>query len=385
MFELLDFERRTLPIPPATLAPRPSIFPSLADHHLPYIVPALVYWIIGLTFHYIEKTDFLSAYKLHTPAEFLKKNRATRRDVIKFALIQQAGQILLGYWMAEASEVFHSDHYSVAAWALTIRRIQVFLAHLIHYFGFTSVWAAQTRAGTEAVFANSVIQDSISACLHNSSQAAYVGCTAGAASFTRWEWASAELVYWIIVPAIQYATAMALADSFQYFTHRTFHVNKWLYKHIHSMHHDVYVPFAYGAFYNHPLETIPIDSIGFPICLGLAGLNNRQAALFGAIWTFKTVVDHCGYNFPYNPCNIICPNSVLFHDLHHQTWGMKYNFSVYTSFWDWIMGTHWAGEDSKAQKKYTRGKEAAERALAKDKLISEVSEEFAAVSTARDL
>lgn len=49
------------------------------------------------------------------------------------------------------------------------------------------------------------------------------------------------------------------------------------------------------------------------------------------------------------------------------------------------MGTHWAGEDSKAQKKYTRGKEAAERALAKDKLISEVSEEFAAVSTARDL
>lgn len=354
MFELLDFERRTLPIPPATLAPRPSIFPALADHHLPYIVPALVYWIIGvyassiratccckthwfvgLTFHYIEKTDFLSAYKLHTPAEFLKKNRATRRDVVKFALIQQAGQILLGYWMADASEVFHSDHYSVAAWALTIRRIQVFLVHSIHYFGFASVSAAQTSAGTEAVFASSVIQESVGACLHNSSQAAYVGCTAAAASFTRWEWASAELVYWIIVPVVQYVTAMALADSFQYFTHRAFHVNKWLYsklgsingnlhacrsdttltEHIHSMHHDVYVPFAYGAFYNHPLETIPIDSIGFPICLSLAGLNNRQAALFGAIWTFKTVVDHCGYNFPYNPCNIICPNSVLFHDL----------------------------------------------------------------------
>jgi hypothetical protein len=27
------------------------------------------------------------------------------------------------------------------------------------------------------------------------------------------------------------------------------------------------------------------------------------------------VVDHCGYDLPYNPCNIICPHSVLFHDL----------------------------------------------------------------------
>ena len=81
------------------------------------------------------------------------------------------------------------------------------------------------------------------------------------------------------------------------------------------MHHDIYVPFAYGAFYNHPLETIPIDGIGFPYCLSIARLDNRQAAFFGAIWTFKTVVDHCGYDFPYNPCNVVCPNSVLFHDL----------------------------------------------------------------------
>lgn len=86
-------------------------------------------------------------------------------------------------------------------------------------------------------------------------------------------------------------------------------------EHIHSMHHDIYVPFAYGAFYNHPLETIPIDGIGFPACLAMARLDNRQSALFGAIWTFKTVVDHCGYDFPYNPCNIVCPHSVRFHDL----------------------------------------------------------------------
>lgn len=49
------------------------------------------------------------------------------------------------------------------------------------------------------------------------------------------------------------------------------------------------------------------------------------------------------------------------------------------------MGTHWAGEDSKAQEKYTRGKKAAEEALAKDRLTGGVSEESTAVSTAREL
>ena len=64
---------------------------------------------------------------------------------------------------------------------------------------------------------------------------------------------------------------------------------------------------------------------------------------------------------------------------------MKYNFSVYTSFWDWVMGTDWAGDDKKAQDKYIRGKQAAEEALAKDKLRGKVSEATTATSTAREL
>ena len=258
MFELLDFERRTLPIPPAIPASRPSLLPFLADHHLPYIIPALVYWIIGayvssiratfcyqthrllgLSFHYVETKGLLSVYKLHTPAEFLKKNRATRREVVKFALIQQAGQIILGYLMADNTEVFYSDSYSIAVWAQRIRQIQFSMLHLIHYFGFTSGWAAQTSAGSEALFVNQALQKSAGVCLQNSSQAAYAGCTAAAASFTRWEWATAEILYWVVVPTLQYVAAMALADSFQYFTHRAFHVNKWLYSKLRSIKRDL--------------------------------------------------------------------------------------------------------------------------------------------------
>ena len=34
-------------LPPQGLGPRPSLIPFLADHHLPYLVPAVFYWLIG--------------------------------------------------------------------------------------------------------------------------------------------------------------------------------------------------------------------------------------------------------------------------------------------------------------------------------------------------
>ena len=35
-----------------------------------------------------------------------------------------------------------------------------------------------------------------------------------------------------------------------------------------------------------------------------------------------------------------------YHDLHHQSWGMTCNFSVYTSFWDRVFGTLWTDSDA---------------------------------------
>lgn len=49
----------------------------------------------------------------------------------------------------------------------------------------------------------------------------------------------------------------------------------------------------------------------------------------------------------------------------HQTWGMKYNFSVYGSFWDWLMGTKWSPHDVLAQEKYKKGRTNAEAVAAK--------------------
>lgn len=78
-------------------------------------------------------------------------------------------------------------------------------------------------------------------------------------------------------------------------SHRYFHVNTFLYRHIHSWHHRLYVPYAFGALYNHPIEGFMFDSLGALVAHTAAGLTTRQAILFFFISTAKTVDDHCGF------------------------------------------------------------------------------------------
>jgi sphinganine C4-monooxygenase len=62
--------------------------------------------------------------------------------------------------------------------------------------------------------------------------------------------------------AIQFVIAMFVLDTWQYFMHRYMHINKFLYKYIHSKHHTLVVPYAFGALYNHPLEGLILDTAG---------------------------------------------------------------------------------------------------------------------------
>lgn len=49
MFNSQVLDRCPLPpLPQAKLTTRPPFISFLPDHHLPYIVPAVVYWVIGL-------------------------------------------------------------------------------------------------------------------------------------------------------------------------------------------------------------------------------------------------------------------------------------------------------------------------------------------------
>ncbi|KAL4280452.1 hypothetical protein GQ457_03G011700 [Hibiscus cannabinus] len=104
-----------------------------------------------------------------------------------------------------------------------------------------------------------------------------------------------------VILARQFLTAMLVMDTWQYFLHRYFHENKFLYRHLHSRHHRLVVPYAFGALYNHPLEGLLLDTVGGALSFMLSGMSPRTSILFFSFATIKTVDDHCGLMLPGNP------------------------------------------------------------------------------------
>lgn len=98
--------------------------------------------------------------------------------------------------------------------------------------------------------------------------------------------------------------------------HRTAHQITFLYRTIHSWHHRLYVPYSFGALYNHPIEGFVLDTCGSGIAHMMSGLTLRQATLFFVVSTLKTVDDHCGFAFPWDPLQHLFGNNADYHDIH---------------------------------------------------------------------
>ncbi|XP_074309726.1 sphinganine C4-monooxygenase 1 [Silene latifolia] len=145
----------------------------------------------------------------------------------------------------------------------------------------------------------------------------------------------------IFVLARQFLTAMMVLDTWQYFMHRYMHHNKFLYRHVHAQHHRLVVPYAFGALYNHPLEGLILDTIGGALSFLISGMSPRTSIFFFSFATIKTVDDHCGLWLPGNPFHVFFKNNTAYHDVHHQLYGTKYNFSQpFFVMWDRILGTY---------------------------------------------
>lgn len=62
----------------------------------------------------------------------------------------------------------------------------------------------------------------------------------------------------LLVQARQLLVAMLVMDTRQYFLHH----NKFLCRHVHSLHHRLGAPYSFGALYNHPVEGLLLDALG---------------------------------------------------------------------------------------------------------------------------
>ena len=127
----------------------------------------------------------------------------------------------------------------------------------------------------------------------------------------------------------------------------------------HSRHHRLYVPYAFGALYNHPFEGFLLDTLGASIAYKLSFMTARQGMWFFTCSTIKTVDDHCGYALPWDPLQHITSNNAAYHDIHHQSWGIKTNFSQpFFTIWDRLLGTVWKGGSVK--QRYEKSAKAAQ-------------------------
>jgi sphinganine C4-monooxygenase len=209
---------------------RPPIFTFISDKHLSLALPIVAYWLYSAVFHFLDlqSWSFLERYRLHTPEEVLKRNRVTRWQVVRDVLIQQLGQIVVGgiVLRTEADEVV-PDHAAVIT---KLRQPPWNLPNL----------------------------------------------------------ATAEVMYWFLLPVVRQMIAVLILDAWEYWIHRLMHVNKWMYRHLHSRHHRLYVPYAFGALYNHPLEGLILDTVGSALAMKVAQLTLRETMFFFVFATMKT-------------------------------------------------------------------------------------------------
>lgn len=145
----------------------------------------------------------------------------------------------------------------------------------------------------------------------------------------------------IFIQIVQIIIAMLVMDTWQYFVHRYMHQNLFLYRHIHSQHHRLVVPYAIGALYNHPLEGLLLDTFGGAISFLISGMTARTAVIFFCFAVVKTVDDHCGLWLPGNIFHLLFQNNTAYHDIHHQLQGTKFNYSQpFFPIWDKLLGTY---------------------------------------------
>lgn len=353
------------PLPGYTLEPLPPLIPWISDAYLSLALPVIAYWAMSMLFHVIDELDLFPQYRLHTPAEVLKRNHVSRWDVFRDVIIQQGIQTVVGLGLAltDPEPVQGKADYDVSVWAQRVRIAQRAIPGVLGLFGLDAAGIAKNIGGEHAMLsgalAGGVYNDLTQTVMQSGEQTL-------APAFASWEINTAKAIYYLGIPALQFVIAILIVDTWQYFLHRAMHMNKWLYTTFHARHHRLYVPYAYGALYNHPFEGFLLDTCGAGIAYLLTGMTCRQSMWFFTMSTVKTVDDHCGYAFPWDPLQHVTSNNAGYHDVHHQSWGIKTNFSQpFFTFWDAILGTKWTGGDVSAR--YERARLAAQKKVDDEK------------------
>ena len=123
--------------------------------------------------------------------------------------------------------------------------------------------------------------------------------------------------FWII--GLQVLFAFVVDDAWFYFFHRWLHENKFMLRHVHSIHHRATTPFPLEYLYAHPLEwmlgMIGVG-IGFALVLIVMPINVYAIWIFGLLRNLHEIHIHSDLELPFFS-NIPFLSKTKHHDDHH--------------------------------------------------------------------
>ena len=141
---------------------------------------------------------------------------------------------------------------------------------------------------------------------------------AGAGSYLIYDSIDTSLTsLWII--GLQVLFAFVIDDAWFYFFHRWLHENKFMLRHIHSIHHRATTPFPLEYLYAHPLEwmlgMIGVG-IGFALILIVMPINVYALWTFGLLRNLHEIHIHSDLQLPFFS-NVPFLSKTKHHDDHH--------------------------------------------------------------------
>lgn len=215
------FDTALPPLPTYSLTPQGDLLPFITDMYLSLALPVVVYWIVSMFFHVIDVYDFFPQYRLHTPEEISRRNRVTRYEVARDVIIQQALQVFTGALLAmtEPQEMVGKADYDVAVWATRIRLAQRALPGLLGFVGLNATAISKNIAASHPLIAGALA----------GGYYPFLSTEASEPTFASWELYVAKLIYYLLIPALQFYGALFFLDTWQYFLHRLMHTNRWMY------------------------------------------------------------------------------------------------------------------------------------------------------------
>lgn len=218
------------PLPTYTLSVREPVLPPIPDPYLALALPIVAYWGMSMIYHFFDVNNYFEQYRLHTPAEVLKRNRVSRWEVVRDVILQQVIQTLAGASVAyfDPPETVGREEYDVAVWAQRIRLLQKAIPPVLALVGVDAAGLANSMSKN----GHTLLAGALAGGFYpNVMQSVHLdnGVEAIAPAFTGWELSLAGFIYWYLVPGLQFVLAVSILDTWQYFLHRAMHLNRWLY------------------------------------------------------------------------------------------------------------------------------------------------------------